>query len=773
MALRSHQVCPTCGGASFSNVNSTLVCDTCGAMSQHIVDIQLEEGAHMYRIDEARKVKGQRTKNHIGKEKNSYRRGDRVPAVEARFVVLCYVKCLQALLKLQADALVKLGVHPDVKGVLRKTWLEMVHRSHVLHPKVIRYGCMTESTRLFSYNKKALEARKDALQLSDTSVADPGYRLWFFVFSRLLPMDTPTFLCYLACVYLGEAVTPVDVSCWAATGKLPYFELPDIAEGILAREGWSVPITLFKTSSAPPPHAIYEMCGKLSDALSLKLPQLNVGGLVVQYLDLMQLPKGLAVFVMEVYRLLRWRPHCFETTGAASAHMQPYVRIMCLIVMTLKLLYGLDGRMNAVPFAPTRPDSWVLWAERIMDKFWPPPYGRPTEGEVNKLTDAELEEFVDFQRHKVFRGSQALKDVRRYVDVMEKYAEADVRGASPTNSAEEPENQATHCGGASDGCRGVFVGQQASEAMDFEETREQGPQESADLYVRTCMFTHDRSHTMPVDYAAVLAVAATLVGWVPHKLHQVLNKSEKRMFKVEDLLASRPRKRRAKRKAPPAQMFSDEGIRKLLEETAWYRTAVESIVEGGVELEDVEKLGRDGLRKLLELRHKIQTEYTYIHSRVDRNVWRTEQALSTLKIVRSSMLDITLPQIGWLQRQALELKELCGRCDKFTVLADEGKQQAVAIEDRSYRDQLERYLSHVQDLHGTLQTLRDEHNPRMQRAVILLNDPTRRLTEGDLLGEVQSTLGCLPDVALSDLPQRLQDHYAEKKKPRNKPYIDI
>ena len=58
--------------------------------------------------------------------------------------------------------------------------------------------------------------------------------MWSLI-QQLLHVDVPVFLCYLACVYLGEAVTPVDISTWVASGKLPFFELVDIAEETLAK----------------------------------------------------------------------------------------------------------------------------------------------------------------------------------------------------------------------------------------------------------------------------------------------------------------------------------------------------------------------------------------------------------------------------------------------------------------------------------------------------------------------------------------------------------
>jgi len=50
--------------------------------------------------------------------------------------------------------------------------------------------------------------------------------------------------------------------------------------------------------------------------------------------------------------------------GASS---QPYAYVMAVLVVTMKLFYGLDGQSRCLPESlPLPPDDWHVWAEEVV-----------------------------------------------------------------------------------------------------------------------------------------------------------------------------------------------------------------------------------------------------------------------------------------------------------------------------------------------------------------------------------------------------------------------
>lgn len=49
---------------------------------------------------------------------------------------------------------------------------------------------------------------------------------------QALPLDTLLTVCFLACWQCREAVLPMDLLRWAASGELPYLNMAEVVRGV-------------------------------------------------------------------------------------------------------------------------------------------------------------------------------------------------------------------------------------------------------------------------------------------------------------------------------------------------------------------------------------------------------------------------------------------------------------------------------------------------------------------------------------------------------------
>lgn len=68
-----------------------------------------------------------------------------------------------------------------------------------------------------------------------------------------------------------------------------------------------------------------------------------------------------AVRIAEVH----YAPSCaFQLMGGASS--QPLAHLMAVLLVTLKLLYGLDGQARCLPEGVPQPPHWLRWAQQAV-----------------------------------------------------------------------------------------------------------------------------------------------------------------------------------------------------------------------------------------------------------------------------------------------------------------------------------------------------------------------------------------------------------------------
>jgi uncharacterized membrane protein YgcG len=230
---------------------------------------------------------------------------------------------------------------------------------------------------------------------------------------RRVPPQATLRIAYLACHLMREAVTPADILDWAATGQLPYFELPAIAAAAAAEEAAAAAAAGDVAAAALPPlpamcvrPQIWDTPARLaahaqSLAARLGLPPLppaNGEALLRRAALDLGVPPGVAAVaraLLQAHGLGRRElelpagapPHhaAMERPGEAA---QPHVLCVALLVVALKMVYGLgrsggggggggggdgDGGAGAggrgrlaAPGAPPPPASWQAWAARTL-----------------------------------------------------------------------------------------------------------------------------------------------------------------------------------------------------------------------------------------------------------------------------------------------------------------------------------------------------------------------------------------------------------------------
>ena len=101
----------------------------------------------------------------------------------------------------------------------------------------------------------------------------------------------------------------------------------------------------------------------------IPFPKINVGGLIVRFLDELRLPMQIA---LHVHRLHEFLPReaagrYFDLSSSTYGFADPYPFVFGLLVVTLKLLYGLDGRQIERGEEDNLPHiSWTCWAKELL-----------------------------------------------------------------------------------------------------------------------------------------------------------------------------------------------------------------------------------------------------------------------------------------------------------------------------------------------------------------------------------------------------------------------
>jgi len=234
---------------------------------------------------------------------------------------------------------------------------------------------------------------------------------------RLLPRYTPLVVVLTACVMLRQAVTPSDIARWAASGQLPFFDMPHRCSALLrdVSPEEALPKGILSPGQVPVVQTLVRASVDLAASLGVELPNVPAEALLLRATVELRLPQAVFYVARELFALyLADTPHMALSFATPSS--SPYVYIAALVALAAKLAYGIGSAADLgarLPGLPPPPCSWIEWADACLRSPGCRPLHLPmTESEASELTGARLLEYLDFCQHTVFSGMAAPEAMR-------------------------------------------------------------------------------------------------------------------------------------------------------------------------------------------------------------------------------------------------------------------------------------------------------------------------------------------------------------------------
>ena len=341
--------CPVCMGTEFRTVVGFRVCQTCGNQ----LEFQMEDVEYTQGYDNRRRVRLSQG----------------------------------ATAAIQEEPLIPFTLQPSPTrrvGEGRKTWLgeAMTHLKRMQHVLYLQTQGVISSLKCGSSLNGIVLDVWTRLKLSDESVKelrsinnDGTETAAMAVKARFLlaavkfaySKDTTLSVIYLACLVAGEAVMPIDFVRGASNGDIVY-------RGVhIRRQGFRAKKKQTYQNLFPKEGKIVNGMLLIAERIGVKPPAPNVGLLVRRYLGELRLSLKLATYIHWLHTRIADEGKNYLDTRTPDLFTQgrAYLYIAGLIVVTLKLLYGLNGK------SPTQDDdvppvwqysisgnaeSWVSWS---------------------------------------------------------------------------------------------------------------------------------------------------------------------------------------------------------------------------------------------------------------------------------------------------------------------------------------------------------------------------------------------------------------------------
>ena len=432
-------VCRAVGPSSFAASDSGFyVCVRCGTQTQSQVEDAAEMGLEEAEGGDVFGGGGGPTARGLRRRVGGSRREGRVKEVrlgkrartamrDGRRAVEAYASAFQAVLEAQCARLVRRGVvsrREDGEGegesarafgvglevTVREVWARYARESGVLD--------VAEDA---GDGDRGGDAGEEKTSTEKTSLARE--------MTKRLPMVMSLGIVYVACARRREAVLPVDLSRMAAEGTLPYLNAYEIIKEkcgrdvveLLPRDDIFQPHDWQRR--LPTPERIVAAAAYAAGKIRAQLPPINASALLTRFVGEFNLDAravDVARRVLSLYLSPALRYGSKHDVGTPESTLFAY------LVVTLKFLYGLDGRttttkrrlsarvangkrskktsdiideptIEAVP-----PSAWCAWARGVVAlgapaRVW-------SEESVLALDDDEKDERVRFAHYELFSG---------------------------------------------------------------------------------------------------------------------------------------------------------------------------------------------------------------------------------------------------------------------------------------------------------------------------------------------------------------------------------
>ena len=372
--------CVVCRSQAFDETDEGFfVCLRCGTQSQDVVrEVEDEELAFNHAGGGVRGVRSRRARrprddpgalpppgavgDWTARARPADARAHASPPGAILDRVVAHCEGLQRLLHAQCLALAsKFGCPPDTADVAGRYWAAYVDATGLLdlnYDDADTYVIARTSPRGKKTNARGERERarprdedEDDDSSSDANDDSSSFRrrtLRQIVTAHLPPRVTLS-VAYLAALWTRAPIHPGDVSRWAADGDLPYLAASSRVAARLARR---LPFPdAVAAKSAPRAHLVASGAAHVARMTRTTMgapPPANAAALASRFCAELRLGDDVAARAhraLSVYAPPGLRLHLGDDRrGAYGAPAPPHVHAMAIVVATLKLTYGLDGR---------------------------------------------------------------------------------------------------------------------------------------------------------------------------------------------------------------------------------------------------------------------------------------------------------------------------------------------------------------------------------------------------------------------------------------------
>ncbi|DBB06941.1 TPA: hypothetical protein ACH3X3_009592 [Trebouxia sp. C0006] len=430
---------------------------------------------------------------------------------------------MQLMLQAQLEALMSnFGVQPSSVEAALPIWTAILAQSGILN----------------EFQQKQVAARIQGNQDDNGGEESKHIKRSFKAELRdaltvLLPPHTLLVVCLLVCWLGREAVSHVDLIRGAMLGHLPFLDMPVRCKDLLQTPaGHGLPVSAMKSATAYGLLNAQTLLNKAAETaadLELKLPPLNAP-LVFQRIILeLAMPQALIAPALALFRCYREGTiymRLFETDNRTWT--SPYIYTMAVLVVTIKVLYGLDGVPRPAPLGLPGAPQWTQWAESALQHLQGPVYPEAHQ-QIFDMTDAELLQYKRYLQKYVFAGWEAPDDLKEWVRLLERHIlHADMQAEEEEDAMGDGDEDVGHPAANGD------PQQPASSAVDDEDHGPVPTEEAKHpyLFTRESRSKLTRDKVAP-DYAAVLTICSRYLWVTPIQLHAEVAQLEHEMVEVE------------------------------------------------------------------------------------------------------------------------------------------------------------------------------------------------------------------------------------------------
>eukprot|EP00887_Chlorella_sp_A99_P004430 scaffold30.g4430.t1 len=520
--------CEHCWAGELVLINGMMTCEACGEVQQDFLEEHEEfmPGIHdqsFFRKWVPRKGckgGGGSTGHTLGGRRGRGAHAPREP-LRTREALRAYAEAAQTLLQAQVAALCgRCGVDGRLRDVARQLWFALLADSGILEDAFAdEFEEKFEGRALQAGDEDAPGEGGDAGSGKQRDVLAKYTTQMLRVLSPVLHYRLTLGLLQIACCLLREAVAPPDLSRWAAGGTLPYLHFGLQSWALLGPHRRLFGPTFFTPKSVPGPRRVLHDAQDLAARLGVEVPPLNAAAWLERYAAELALPQVAAAAAMVPVSLELCRLYRFGPALAITVQPHPWAMLMAVLLVSLKLCYGLDGRGREAPPGLPPPPDWLAWAAAQL-----PSVGLssafPTDADgVLALSGSEFTALVAYLMtvvappHRL--SARGWRSTKQHLDLPAHRALAAAALAEPAADA--------HAAAAKD-------------SAGPGPTRQPLPPLRADAYPFFGVKPPNRALSavdLPPEYAAALAVASAAAFVTPQALHKLVTELEEHVMAAE------------------------------------------------------------------------------------------------------------------------------------------------------------------------------------------------------------------------------------------------